>query len=110
MSERPALFVEAVIDGRVVVSARGRDGRRTARRLGCRRTGRGRYSKATHSDEALAQVLASMRDAGLPFVGGSSGWPPTAVAEELRGRGLLQGTWTEVRWTGPGDVVLFEGR
>jgi hypothetical protein len=50
-----------------------------------------------------------MRDAGLPFVGSSSGWPPAAVAEELRERGLLQGTWTEVRWTGPGDVVLFEG-
>jgi hypothetical protein len=41
MSDRPPLFVEAVIDGLVVVSARGRDGRRTARRLGCRRTGSG---------------------------------------------------------------------
>lgn len=62
------------------------------RRLWVPRECQFRYS----SRENLGQILETLRDAGYAFVGGPGGWPPAAVFEELREKGLVKGPFVEL--------------
>jgi hypothetical protein len=50
----------------------------------------------------LAAKLSKLRDLGLPFLGGPSGWPPAAVVAEFRDQGLMTGSYREIIWRGNG--------
>lgn len=58
------------------------------------------------TEEQLAKILQGLRDADVAFAGGSSGWPPAAVAELLREKGKFHGVIKEVSWLGPGQEVV----
>lgn len=61
-----------------------------------------RRERQTFADErALAEVLTSLRDEGLPFLSVEHGWAPAAVFEALRERGLIGGSYASVSWDGP---------
>lgn len=64
------------------------------------------WLEVCYDDDAdLAQKLCVLRDAGVAFLGGA-GWPPGAIFEDLRDRGLVDGLYTEVTWMGPDEPVL----
>jgi hypothetical protein len=60
------------------------------------------------SDQQLAEILIALRDAGYPFLGEEHGWPPTAIFEDLRDKGLLSGPFREITWLGPGRPILID--
>jgi hypothetical protein len=55
------------------------------------------------SRDELPVLLERLRDAGVAFVGGSSGWPPAVVFEDLRDRGLVSGLYKEIVFRGTGS-------
>jgi len=59
-------------------------------------------------DQQLASLSARLSSEGVLFAGGLAGWPPAAIFEDLRDKGLLQGSFKEVTWTGPGKWVVRE--
>jgi hypothetical protein len=83
---------------------RGAD-RRALAALGGRREYRwwGRWVFPIADEAALARLLGSLRDLGLPFLGAGPGWHPGAVFEDLRDRGLVAGSYRKIYWTGPGE-------
>lgn len=50
--------------------------------------------------------LDQLNRIGVLFAGGSDGWPPSAIFEDLRGKGLLRGPFKEVASTGPGKWFI----
>src|SRR5450631_3049656 len=61
---------------------------------------------AYDTENQLATLLQALRDAGVPFSGGSAGWPPAAVAEMLRDKGKFHGVFREATWLGPNQQVI----
>ena len=57
------------------------------------------------TDAEMATLLSSLRDHGLAFGSALSGWPPAAVFENLRTRGLVSGPYLELLFSGPGKWV-----
>lgn len=97
-------YVSSVQAKEVVVVCRTHNLRRLLRQTGGRREflrpSRWRVQYANENE--LASALTSLRDAGFAFSGAPAGWPPAAVFEHLRERGLVSGRFTEVVWRGPG--------
>lgn len=58
------------------------------------------------TEDQLATVLQFLRDTGLAFAGGSTGWPPSAVAAMLRDRGKFSGIVREAVWLGPNQQIV----
>jgi hypothetical protein len=59
-------------------------------------------------DNDLAQKLQSLNNMGVLFVGEPSGWPPAAIFADLRARKMLEGTFKEITWSGPGQWFVHE--
>lgn len=57
-------------------------------------------------DEELAKKLHELNSLGFLFVGEPAGWPPAAVFDHIRKKGLLNDKFKEVRWRGPGDWFI----
>jgi hypothetical protein len=55
----------------------------------------------TPDDDALGRTLGRLRDIGFLFVDQPGGWPPAAVFDELRERGLVSGSFDSVSWINP---------
>jgi hypothetical protein len=55
--------------------------------------------------EELAALFLRLNALGVAFSAGKE-WCPSEVVEELKDRGLLQGDFTQIYWTGPGDWHL----
>lgn len=49
----------------------------------------------------MARLAAALRDLGVKFSAGRD-WSPAEVARNLRERGLFQGAFEEIHWTGDG--------
>ena len=60
------------------------------------------------TEKELAIIFSKLRDIGFTFSGGEAGWPPAAIFEELRDRGLLQGKFVEIMWMGKGKIISNE--
>jgi hypothetical protein len=60
-----------------------------------------RWTQKFNSEEDLAVALNALRDGGILFAGGPSGWPPSAIFAHYRERGLCQGSFREISWTAP---------
>ncbi len=58
-------------------------------------------------DEDLGRLFVVLRDLGFCFLGQPHGWPPAAIFEELRSRGLIDGSFKEISWHGRGRPVLL---
>jgi hypothetical protein len=59
-------------------------------------------------DNDLAQDLQFLNKLGVLFAGEPSGWAPAAIFEDLRERKLLDGSFKEISWTGPGKWFVRE--
>lgn len=59
------------------------------------------------SFEEMGRLASAIRDLGIPFSAGH-GWSPAEVVRDLRDRGLFEGEFLEIAWTGPGWVVRSE--
>jgi hypothetical protein len=98
----PRLIVCYVGDGRVAVRYQEEDCAAILSKLGGRKTNKqSQWTYDSLDDNHLASLLAALRDAGVPFEGGSGGWPPAEVFAHLRERGLLQGRFLEAVFRGP---------
>lgn len=51
-------------------------------------------------DSELASYFNKLREAGFLFSYDQHGWGPSAIFQYLREKGLLQGMYTEIYWTG----------
>ena len=49
-------------------------------------------------DHGLGELLGILRDHDFLFVGGPSGWSPSAIFMELREKGFVSGDCPEVIW------------
>ena len=59
-------------------------------------------------DNDLAEKLQLLNQLGVLFAGEPSGWPPAAIFEDLRERKLVDGSFNEISWTGPGKWFVRE--
>src|SRR4051812_22591744 len=53
------------------------------------------HIKHTNENE-LSQKLMILRDMGIAFAGGSSGWPPASVVEHLIQKNIFKGGFKEI--------------
>src|SRR3990172_3408610 len=92
-------FVSSIDGDTVVVACAGREFRRRVAGLGGRRELWSNRMRFPCRDEfALAGLLSRLRDAGAAFAGAVAGWPPAAVFQELRDKGLVHGPFVEIVW------------
>lgn len=61
------------------------------------------YSLRVDTDADKAKILAALKDMGIPFGYAPAGWPPSAVFEHLRERGLVSGPYKQIFWVGTGS-------
>ncbi len=62
------------------------------------RTGKIVLALRVADDAAKADVLTTLRDMGVPFGHAPAGWPPSAVFEHFRDRGLVHGPYKQIFW------------
>lgn len=99
-------FVEYILGGEITIMCDDRDHRDFLKRLGAtKQFFRQIWTLKYSSDEELAQLLSALRDHGYALVNAPSGWPPGAVFEDLRERGLVSGDYEEIVWRGPNDPM-----
>ena len=98
-------WVDQIEPGRVLVRS-GRGMESVLRELGFRRRllVRSLWQRAYSDAASLADLLAALRDAGVPMKGGIAGWPPSERFVQLCEQGLLSGPFDEVTWRGPGEA------
>jgi hypothetical protein len=48
------------------------------------------------ADDTDKATLMALRDMGIPFGCAPAGWPPSAIFELLRDRGLVQGQYKQI--------------
>lgn len=53
-------------------------------------------------DASLGHLLGKLRDMGFLFMDEPGGWPPSAVFDVLREKGLVHGKFRAVTWVRPG--------
>ena len=61
----------------------------------------GLMRKPISGDQEMAALAAKLNALGVAFSYGRD-WYPSAVVADLKERGLLQGEFTEIAWSGPG--------
>lgn len=59
----------------------------------------------THQSE-LADLLAALRDCGVGLGDEPAGWPPAAVFDNLRSKGLLSGKFKALSFQGDGKWAI----
>ena len=105
-------YIGQILDNRIVAHCSDKAACETLLAMGASHKvfDRKRLEFKAESKEALARALERLRDAGFLFVGGSSGWPPSAVFASLRDEGLVEGTINVVTWRAKNDPVVEEAR
>ena len=61
----------------------------------------GEWSFRTTDQRELGRLLGRLRDAGVAMAHGPSGWPPSAIFEDLREKGYVSGPYTGITWRDP---------
>jgi hypothetical protein len=65
------------------------------------------FHLAHENELELAEKLMKLRDCGIFFAGGSSGWPPASVVSYLMEKKFFKGEYQEICWTNPRCVLLY---
>lgn len=60
------------------------------------------------SEKDLAGIFSLLNTKGFIFASDSNGWPPAAIFEYLREKGLVKGSIKKILWKGRGDFEIFE--
>lgn len=92
-----------------VVSIKNADSQseKALHQFGVTRDSRGDLKIPFASKQQLADVLAALRDQGIPFSAGPD-WSPSEQFEELRARGLIQGPFDMIIWHGANDFRIIK--
>jgi hypothetical protein len=62
------------------------------------------WSLQVADESELPAALAALRDLDISFAGGTHGWPPAEIFADYRDRGLMNGDFWEVVFSGPGQL------
>jgi hypothetical protein len=110
MNSQKVSFVESVSDSDVVVVCRNPATENQLKVMGGKQTllPPRKWKIPYASEEQLASVLSTLRDAQIAMAGSLEGWPPSAVFQQLRDNGKLAGKFTEIMWSKPEKDVLAE--
>jgi hypothetical protein len=101
--------IKEIRGNRIVLNGSHAATEKVVRSLGGRRTFPwfgSSWTVQTTSQQHLAACLSALRDAGVAFVGGTHGWPPSAVFSRLCEQGLATGHHKEIVWSGPGQPIV----
>jgi hypothetical protein len=97
-------YVESIVGLVVSVQCHSDSARELMRSLQFkRRWPSTRWTQKFNSEDDLTDALTALRDGGVLFAGGPSGWPPSAIFAHYRERGLCEGSVREIVWTSPHD-------
>lgn len=109
-SEKVASYVESISSAEIVVVCRDAAAEEQLKAMGGKQTlfPPRKWKIRYVSEDQLASSLATLRDAQVAMAGSLSGWPPSAVFQQLRERGKLAGKFTEIMWSKPEKEVLSE--
>jgi hypothetical protein len=58
------------------------------------------------SKKDLAQIVKSLNDLGVCFVGSTHGWPPSEILAKLKDDGLLDIGWKEIVWVEKDEYIV----
>lgn len=58
------------------------------------------------SEQALASLVTDLIERDYAFVDEPAGWPPAAIVQELKDRGLVTRPFTAITWRGPDQYEL----
>ena len=105
MPGRESPYVSSVQPGKVIVASADREWRRKLSELGGKKVPWSRRVIFQFDGEhKLAELLGQLRNEGVAFAGAPAGWPPAAVFEDLRTKGLVHGPFVEVVWHGKNRI------
>ena len=108
-SERPDNYISQILGKQMQLKSATEELEGTLIRLGGRRTsieGRPAWVLDFEGESQLASLLAVLNGEGVLLAGGPAGWPPAEILADLRDKGLFQGSFREVTWTGPGKWII----
>ena len=60
------------------------------------------------SDEELVGIVIGLIEKGYAFTDEPAGWPPAAIVQNLKNKGLVQRPFTAITWSGPDDYRTYE--
>lgn len=108
-SERPDNYISLILGKQMRLEGVTGELEGTLTRLGGKRTnieGRPVWEIDYEGESQLASLLAVLISEGVILAGGPAGWPPAEILADLRDKGLFQGSFREVTWTGPGKWIV----
>ena len=60
------------------------------------------------TDEELEDIVNCLIEKGYAFTDEPAGWPPAAIVQSLKDKGLVQRSFTAITWSGPNDYRTYE--
>jgi hypothetical protein len=110
MKTEKVSFVESILNSEIVVVCRNAAAENQLKAMGGKQRllPPRKWKIPYKSDDQLASALSSLRDAKIAMAGSLSGWPPSAVFQQLRDSGKISGEFTEIMWSQPEKEVLVE--
>lgn len=60
------------------------------------------------TDDELVEVVVALIENGYAFTDEPAGWPPAAIVQMLRDKGLVQKPFTAITWCGPDEHRTYE--
>jgi len=97
----PKCLVQDVQDNRVLVRFASHHCLAMLLPLGGHESKEGFWVCECRDETDMAALFGKLRDNGVAFQGGQSGWPPAAIFTLLRGKGSIQGPFQEAVFGGP---------
>ncbi|MCB0352743.1 MAG: hypothetical protein KDD64_04435 [Bdellovibrionales bacterium] len=104
----PPTYVSQILNGEISVEVTSKKHIPLLLELGARRGWilRNHFILHYEGDAQLAPLLDALRQMGVAFLSVPHGWPPSAIFDLLREKGLLVGECTRVTFTENGPQVI----
>ena len=99
----------SILKREIIIESSDASLKKFLKKIGCKRKffKRNIWVLSYANEQQLTIYLDELRKENFLFSGGQ-GWPPSAVFQKLRERGLLAGTVKEVVWAKPGSKLTRE--
>ena len=65
-------------------------------------------SLSYNTDDELAELVVALIDKGYAFTDEPAGWPPAAIVQMLKDKGLVRKSFTAITWSGPGEHRAYK--
>jgi hypothetical protein len=59
------------------------------------------------NENDLVQIVKSLNELGICFVGSTHGWPPSEILAKLKDDGVLDIGWKEIVWVKKGEYIVL---